>query len=169
MSRTPLRHKVLHALDRVQAWTSHFLICLTVGSLLLQVFSREVGWQVDWTEELARFSFLVMVFTSASFASSRMTHLRVSVFSDLAARWAVSKWIVEKLQLLCILAFDGLFCWYASANIVEGLRYPTISPSLGFNESLLFIAPAAFFAIAIVQRVLRMLDGAGADNGILPT
>ena len=169
MSRSPLRHKVLHALDWVQAWTSHVLICLTVGSLLLQVFSREVGWQVDWTEELARFSFLVMVFTSASFASSRMTHLNVSVFSDFAARWTVSKWIVEKLQLACILVFDGLFCWYASSNIVEGLRYPTISPSLGFNESLLFIAPALFFAIALVQRVLRLFDGEAAPSGALPT
>lgn len=169
MTSSPLREKVLHALGWVQAWTSHFLICLTVGSLLLQVFSREVGWQVDWTEELARFSFLVMVFTTASFASGRMTHLRVSVFSDFASRWAVSKWIVEKLQLACILAFDGLFCGYATANVIEGFRYPTISPSLGFNESLLFIAPAAFFAIAIVQRLLRLPDGTGVDSGVLPT
>jgi len=99
-----------------------------------------------------------MVFAGASFASGRMSHLRVSVISGLAARWKWSRWLVEKLQLLAILAFDTLFCWYASANVIEGLRYPTVSPSLGINENMLFLAPAGFFAIAIVQRVLRWFE-----------
>lgn len=159
MPQSTLREKILEILGIAQVWMSHLTISLTVGALTLQVFSREFGWQVDWTEELARFSFLVFVFASASFASSRMSHLRVSVFSDFASRWTYSKWVVEKLQFLCILLFDCLFCWYASANVIEGLRYPAISPSLGFNENFLFLAPAVFFAIAIVQRLLLVFEG----------
>jgi TRAP-type C4-dicarboxylate transport system permease small subunit len=158
MKHSALRTKVLALLALAQVWMSHLTISLTVGALTLQVISRQLGWQVDWTEELARFSFLVMVFAGASFASGRMSHLRVSVISDLAARWKWSRWLVEKLQLLAILAFDSLFCWYASANVIEGLRYPAVSPSLGINENMLFLAPAGFFAIAIVQRVLRWFE-----------
>ncbi len=155
MQKTAVREKSLVLVAAAQVWASHLTLAITIGALTLQVFAREVGWQVDWTEELARFSFLVMVFTSASFASGRMTHLSVSVFSDFAARWKYSKWLVEKIQLLCILTFDGMFCWYAASNVVEGFRYPTVSPSLGFNENLLFLAPAVFFALAIAQRLLR--------------
>jgi len=158
MPHSALRKRVLSLLETAQVWTSHLTISLTVGSLVLQVLSRQMGWQVDWTEELARFSFLVMVFAGASFASGHLSHLRVTVLSDFASRWKSTRWVVEKLQLVAILAFDAMFCWYASANVVEGLRYPTVSPSLGFNENLLFIAPAAFFAIAILQRVLRWFE-----------
>jgi TRAP-type C4-dicarboxylate transport system permease small subunit len=158
MPHSALRKRVLSLLETAQVWTSHLTISLTVGSLVLQVLSRQMGWQVDWTEELARFSFLVMVFAGASFASGHLSHLRVTVLSDLASRWKATRWAVDKLQLAAILAFDAMFCWYASANVVEGLRYPTVSPSLGFNENLLFIAPAAFFAIAILQRVLRWFE-----------
>jgi len=160
MPQTTLRIRLLHVLEWVQVWASHFTIVLTVGALTLQVVSRELGWQVDWTEELARFSFLVMVFTSASYASGKLSHLRVSVFSDLAVRWSFTRWVQEKIQFLCIVLFDALFCWYASANVIEGLRYPTISPSLGFNESYLFLAPALFFAIAIIQRFALLFDDA---------
>lgn len=163
-NKKTLRGKVLNVLELTQVWMSHLTISLTVGSLTLQVISRELGWQVDWTEELARFSFLVMVFASASYASGKLSHLKVSVVSDLAARWKVSRWIVEKFQFLCILLFDGLFCWYAGVNVVEGLRYPTISPSLGFNENFLFLAPALFFAIAILQRLLLMFGHAPVET-----
>lgn len=159
-NKKTLRGKILNVLGLIQVWMSHLTISLTVGSLTLQVISRELGWQVDWTEELARFSFLVMVFASASYASGKLSHLKVSVVSDLAARWKYSRWVVEKFQFLCILLFDALFCWYAGANVVEGLRYPTISPSLGFNENYLFLAPALFFAIAILQRLLLMFGDA---------
>lgn len=162
MPQTTLRIRLLRVLEWVQVWASHFTIALTVGALSLQVVSREVGWQVDWTEELARFSFLVMVFTSASYASGKLSHLRVSVFSDIVARWAGSRWVLEKVQFLCIVLFDALFCWFASENVIEGLRYPTISPSLRFNESYLFLAPALFFAIAIVQRFALLFDEAPA-------
>jgi TRAP-type C4-dicarboxylate transport system permease small subunit len=158
MSSSTVRGRILQVLQGVQVWMSHLTLSLTVGALLLQIACRQLGWQVDWTEELARFSFLVMVFASASFASGRLTHLHVSVFSDLAARWPVSRWLVAKFQLACILLFDGLFCGLAVANIVEGFRYPTVSPSLGFNESLLFLAPAVFFATAIAQRLLRLSE-----------
>jgi TRAP-type C4-dicarboxylate transport system permease small subunit len=162
MPQTTLRIRLLRVLEWVQVWASHLTIALTVGALTLQVISRELGWQVDWTEELARFSFLVMVFTSASYASGKLSHLRVSVFSDFAARWNVTKWVLEKIQFLCIVLFDVLFCWFASANVIEGLRYPTISPSLGFNESYLFLAPALFFAIATIQRFARLFDDGSA-------
>ena len=163
MLQTMLRNRLLRVLEWVQVWASHLTIALTVGALTLQVVSREMGWQVDWTEELARFSFLVMVFTSASYASGKLSHLRVSVFSDLAARWRYTRWLVEKIQFLCIVLFDALFFWYASLNVAEGLRYPTISPSLGFNESFLFLAPAVFFGIAIIQRFMLLFgDAQGA-------
>lgn len=156
MANQPSTGQILRALDLVQVWMSHLTISVTVGSLVLQVVSRQLGWQVDWTEELARFSFLVMVFAGASYASGKMSHLRVSVFSDFASRWRWSGMITRGLQWTAVMAFDSLFCGLAIMNVVEGLRYPNISPSLGFNESLLFLAPAAFFAIAVVQRLLRL-------------
>lgn len=143
-------------LTLIQVWMSHLTLSITVLSLALQVLARQLDWDVDWTEELARFSFLVMVFASATYASSQLSHLKVTVFSDLISRWKPGAWVLVRIQFILVVTFDGLFFWYALSNVIEGLRYPTISPALLFNENLLFIAPVSFFFIAIIQRFLRV-------------
>jgi TRAP-type C4-dicarboxylate transport system permease small subunit len=156
MRQSALVNRIFAALRKSQLWLSHITLLTMVGALALQIVAREFRLQVDWTEELSRFAFVAMVFVSASYASQTGSHLRVSAFADLMARWRPFKWLIPKLKFLAVLTFDCLFFWYCIDNLIDGLRYKNASPALNFNENLLFIAPLIGFGAAIAYRLLSM-------------
>jgi TRAP-type C4-dicarboxylate transport system permease small subunit len=154
MRQSDMADRTFTALRISQLWASHITLLIMVGALALQIIAREFHLQVDWTEELSRFSFVAMVFVGASYASQMGSHLRVSAFADLMARWRPLGWLIPKLEFLAVLTFDCLFFWYCIGNLIDGLRYKNASPALNFNENLLFIAPLIGFGVAILYRML---------------
>ena len=140
-----------------QLWASHVTLVLMVGALFLQIVSLQFGLQIDWTEELSRFAFITMVFVSASYASHAGSHLRVDAFADLIGKWPPAGWLIVRVQFLAILLFDALFFWYCVVNLLEGLQYPNLSPAIGFNENLLFLAPCIGFGAAVLSRLMSVI------------
>lgn len=140
-----------------QVWAAHITLTLMVGALFLQIIARQFNWQIDWTEELSRFAFIAMVFLSASYASQMDSHLRVDAIADLFGRWRPARWVIDRLQFIAILVFDCLFFWYCITNLMEGFQYPNLSPAIGFNENLLFLAPIIGFGTAILNRLLSIV------------
>ena len=140
-----------------QLWASHITLVLMVGALFLQIVSRQFGLQIDWTEELSRFAFITMVFVSASYASQAGSHLRVDAFAGLLSRWPPAGWLIARFQFLAILLFDALFFWYCVVNLLEGLEFPNLSPAIGLNENLLFLAPCIGFGAAVLNRLLSIV------------
>ena len=130
-------------------------LAVMVGALFLQVLARELRWAVDWTEELGRFSFISMVFFAAAYGTLTRTHLRVSVFSDYLAR-IVGVRAIDFLHTIVLIGFSAVMTLYSWRNFVDGLRYPNISPAIGFNQNLLFIAMFAGFLIILVLHLIDL-------------
>jgi TRAP-type C4-dicarboxylate transport system permease small subunit len=166
MRQSALVSGIFAILSKSQLWASHITLLMMVGALSLQIIAREFHLQVDWTEELSRFAFVAMVFVTASYATQNGSHLRVSAFADLMARWRPLEWLIPKLEFLAVLAFDCLFFWYCIGNLIDGLRYRNASPALNFNENLLFIAPLVGFGVAIIYRLLSMFFTPPAATGM---
>ncbi len=124
-------------------------LAVMVGALFLQVLARELRWAVDWTEELGRFAFITMVFIAAAYGTLTRTHLRVSVFSDLMAR-VVGPRAIQFVHTVILVGFAGVMVVYSWLNFTDGLRYPNISPAIGFNQNHLFIAMCAGFVIILI-------------------
>lgn len=171
MRRSKFTDFLFRVLRTSQVWASHLTLLVMVGALFLQIVARQFRLQVDWTEELSRFSFIAMVFVSASFASQMGSHLKVTAFVDLAEKWPPMRWPIAALQWSIILLFDCLFFWYCVENLIEGLRYTNLSPALNFNENLLFLAPLIGFGAAILHRLLLAVSDPptiGAPDEIVP-
>ena len=137
---------VVHALRVALFVISALGLAVMVAALLLQVAARELRLAVDWTEELSRFAFIGAVFVAAAYGTLTRSHLRVSVVSDALAR-AVGRRPVDLLHTVVLLGFAGVMVWFSGANFVDGLRYPNVSPALGFNENNLFAFMCAGFAL----------------------
>lgn len=134
-------------------------------SLFLQVVAREFRLAVDWTEELSRFAFIAMVFLASAYATLRRRHLRVSVFSDLAAK-AIGKRKVAAFHLVILVAFDSVMVWYSALNFWEGLQFANISPALGFNQNHLFVFMClGFLASAIINLADLIAVVTGRSDG----
>ncbi len=123
-----------------------FGLALMVASLFLQVISREFRWAVDWTEELGRFAFISMVFVATAYGTMKRSHLSVTVFSDLMIlRFGPRP--IHILHTAITLGFAGLMIYFSAQNFVDGLRYPNISPAIGFNQNILFLPMCIGFII----------------------
>ncbi|WP_420393674.1 TRAP transporter small permease [Acuticoccus sp.] len=125
-------------------------------SLFFQVVAREARLPVDWTEELSRFAFIAMVFLASAYATLRRRHLRVSVFSDLVARW-VGPRPVAAFHLVILVAFEAVMVVYSALNFVEGLRFANISPAIGFNQNHLFVVMSVGFAASALINAADLL------------
>ena len=129
------------------------LMSLMAMSLFIQIIARETSFGADWTEEMSRFSFIVMVFLASTFATLSKSHLRVSVFSDLLAGW-IGERPVHLFHLLVLVVFDTLMVWYGMRNFTDGLQFPNISPAIGFNQNWLFVSLIIGFALSGVIHVV---------------
>lgn len=122
------------------------LLAFMVASLFLQVIAREFRWSVDWTEETGRFSFITMVFIAAAYGTLTRSHLRVSVFSDAIAK-RIGTRPMAFFHTIIVLGFAAVMVVFSALNFTDGLRYPNISPALGFNQNFLFAAMCAGFVM----------------------
>ena len=131
-------------------------LALMVCFLFLQVIARELHWAVDWTEELGRYSFISMVFIAAAYGTLTRSHLQVTVVSDLLARY-VGRRVIDLLHSTILLAFAVIMSVYSFLNIIDGIRYPNISPSLEFNQNYLFISMSIGFVIIACLHFLDLI------------
>jgi TRAP-type C4-dicarboxylate transport system permease small subunit len=141
-------------------------LAIMVGALFLQVLAREFRWAVDWTEELGRFAFIAMVFIAAAYGTLTRSHLRVSVFSDLLAK-VVGARAIHFLHTIVLIGFAGVMVVFSWLNFTDGMRYPNISPAIGFNQNHLFLAMCAGFAIILVlhlRDLVILLRGGSLDE-----
>ncbi|MBD3624822.1 MAG: TRAP transporter small permease subunit [Rhodobacteraceae bacterium] len=131
-------------------------LAVMVGSLFLQVLAREFRWPVDWTEEMGRFSFITMVFIAAAYGTLTRSHLRVTVFSDLLAR-VVGARAIAFVHTIVLMGFAGVMVVFSWLNFVDGIRYPNISPAMGFNQNYLFISMCGGFAIILLLHLCDLI------------
>lgn len=153
---------------RILFAASALLLAAMAASLFLQVVAREFKLAVDWTEEMSRFVFIAMVFLASAYATLRRRHLRVSVVSD-AIAGIVGDRPVAVFHLLILIGFDAVMVWYSGLNFMEGLQFPNISPSLGFNQSHLFAVMCLGFAasalINLADLIAALIGGHGRGPG----
>ena len=69
-----LKKVLLAILDNFEGYVSQVLLAFFVLILLLQIFLRQFGHPLYWTEELARYSFVWFVFFGASYAARLAAH-----------------------------------------------------------------------------------------------
>lgn len=80
--------------------------------LLLQIFLRQFGHPLYWTEELARYSFVWFVFFGASYAARLAAHNRVTIQFR-----PFPKWVGDA----CMLLSDGVWLFFNIVMVVESL------------------------------------------------
>ena len=93
-----LKKVLLAILDNFEGYVSQVLLAFFVLILLLQIFLRQFGHPLYWTEELARYSFVWFVFFGASYAARLAAHNRVTIQFR-----PFPKWVGDA----CMLLSDG--------------------------------------------------------------
>ena len=127
------------------------LMCCVI---LMQIVFRVAGWPLAWTEELARYLFVWIIYLSASKAVKLGRHLSVDLLPIiLKGRARLALLILA--NLLC-LGFFLVLAWYCVEVLQRMTVRPQYSAASGINMFIPYAAPAAG-SIMMTLRCLRCI------------
>ena len=131
---------------------------------LAQVFFRYVlAAPLPWSEELARYCFVWIVFLGAAIGLERGIHLGVDIFVNLLPpRLRTGLEVLSNAMIGCFAAA----IIYASLPVI-GMNMLQRSPAIGVQMSWIYIAIPVSMALVFlicVERIVRTLRGRAEQN-----
>ena len=134
-------------------------VCLAVFSILTftQVVSRGIGHPIVWTEEIARFSFIYMVFLGSAVGVRRGSHYSFNAFAKCKSRAVL---FISKLSVLILEFLFLAFLFYTSMQFLpqmlkrasSTLRIPVAVP---YFSIVLFAGVGCIFMLEIISVYFR--------------
>lgn len=145
-------------------------ICLVVfcTTSFLQVVVRYLGFSLVWTEEIARFSFIYMVFTGCTVGVYRKSHYDFDVFGKMKNR-VVSGAVHVFSYLFQIFFF--VFLTYTSIKFVPQMHARAssilrIPVSIPYSSIILFAVISVIVVITQAIECFKGLRGRQSTEGL---
>lgn len=129
--------------------------------LITQVFFRYVlNSPLGWSEELARFCFVWMIFIGSAYLAGRNAHIAVSFIVDRCPP-AVARWIIRSAAAVFLAAAAVVAVGSMSfVRETAGL----LSPGVGLPMGLIYAAPVVGFALITVHMAEYVVTGEAAEG-----
>lgn len=147
--------------DNIEEYISTILFISLIVLCFLQILFRFIfNFSLSWTEELARYVFISLVYFAASLAVVRGAHVRVEVIDGLVT--GNNKKILDSIIDLSFAAFMAWIGYYGLEISVDALNIEQTTPALDWKAGWVYaIIPFCFYLIALrlVQRVYRRITG----------
>jgi TRAP-type C4-dicarboxylate transport system permease small subunit len=127
-----------------------------VVTMLQVIFRFVLDFSLSWTEELARYAFIYMVYFSVSLAVVRNRHVRVEII-DIVLPQKFKNYFYTFTDIVTCLFF-GLVGWKSIEVMLDYLHINQITPALLLPLGWVYIIiPLGFFltAFRIVQTIYR--------------
>ena len=123
----------------------------------VQIFMRYVMQNsLSWSEELARYLFILFVNVGISFGVKTKTHIRVEVFSASVGQKA--KVVIQVLSDIIFLAFAVVVVYYGSITAMKIFTLNQESPALGLPMGLIYATlPVSYIAVGVrlIQNIVE--------------
>lgn len=131
------------------------LFTMLILLCFLQIVFRSVlNLSLSWTEELARYTFIALVYISACAAVLRNAHVRVEIIDNLIPEKI--KPIVDSLVDIVFMIFMALIGYHGVHISLDAFSIEQLSPAMQIPMGLVYtIIPITFFAtsIRLCQRI----------------
>lgn len=98
--------------DRALVAVSTTIFILVLGLLVVQILSRQLSQTQSWTEEMARYLFILSSFLGSAIALRTGEHIRIASFLDrLPSRARLLFDVVADTLMIAFLAFAAYGAW----------------------------------------------------------
>lgn len=154
-------------MDHVEEFFMIPLIFAMSIIIFIQVVMRYVFQNsLTWSEELARYLFVWLVYFSVSYTARREKHIRIDAAINLYPKAA--RPVVELISEIIVLAFS-IFIAVTGVTVFQKITASgQISPAIGLPMQFVYAAPLIGFlltAIRQVQCIIRKVKGLSGNNG----
>ncbi|MEB3103888.1 TRAP transporter small permease [Ferviditalea candida] len=142
--------------EHFEEYLSVILFSLMTLLIFLQIIFRFLlNASLDWTEELARYSFVWLVYLSASLGVKKNRHIRVELVEKLLPQKA-SKWfgfLAELIWLLFSLTMVKQGYLVAKMNLETGQNSPSLNLPMGFVYAIIPIG-FGLISLRVLQKII---------------
>jgi TRAP-type C4-dicarboxylate transport system permease small subunit len=148
--------KLMDAIDRIVQSFGSFIAGLMTVTVGLQVLSRYVmKYPLVWTEELARYLMIWMVFIGAGTIMKKWDNIYVDFFiNKLTEKARTIVLLVEKCVILGMLVFFFYLCFIVFSKVGGFQTSPAMGISMLWPQSGIVIG----FFLMVLQTIGNILD-----------
>ncbi|MGQ4668900.1 TRAP transporter small permease [Metabacillus halosaccharovorans] len=143
--------------ENIEGFLLILLSILTVVVVFIQVFMRYVlSSSLVWSEELARYAFIWMIYIGVSYGVKRQAHISVDAVAMLLKR--KGKFLLAMCANVAFLAFAVILIYFSFEVVIQVTR---TSPALNIPMQWVYAAPMVgllLTAIRIIQRMKIQFD-----------
>lgn len=125
-----------------------FLLVLLTALLAVQIVNRYIlGTSIVWLEEIARISFVWMIYFSAAGATRDDRHIRIEII-DLFVGQAVVRWVTLIADILTI-GFDLAVVWLGLLLVQSTVQYGDVTPVTNIPMGIIYaVIPVCYGLMA---------------------
>lgn len=133
-----------------------FLFLVMIVLMLAQVFWRYfLELPLSWSEEIARFLFIIITYLGAAVATFEKSHIEINITDVILNSFSlsdekkskVSLWIeVVRSFITCLIA--GLFSYYCFIYAMDDYRFEQVSTAVGMP--LYYVSGFVFISMTII-------------------
>ncbi|QQK76521.1 TRAP transporter small permease [Salicibibacter cibarius] len=147
--------KLLRWLDEhFEEYLLIILSCFTVIVIFSQVVMRYVlGASLPWSEEIARYAFIWMIYIGVSYGVKKHRHLGVDAFSMLFEKQG--KVIIGVTANVCFLIFAVVITYYGLDIVVRITRE---SAALQIPMEWVYAAPVTGMVLTIIRLIQNLIE-----------
>lgn len=141
--------KFLHILDNIECYICQFLLVFFITMIFIQIISRELGFSLSWSEEIARFAFVWFVFFGASYAARISAHNRITLQFNLLPRWVEPVCLIfADIVWIC---FNCMFIYKSIEVIIKTMTLPFTTPALHWHLWCIYLIFPISFSLMTVR------------------
>lgn len=149
--------KVIHWLDKhFEEGLSALLLAAATVVIALQIIFRFMGAPLSWTEELARYMFVWLIYISCSYAVRKRAHIQVDLIPIMCKD--TGKFILSIIADVCFFIFAVIITYYGIQMMYNVIFVKTqVSPAMGINMGyvyLSFVLGLGLTSIRLIQDVI---------------
>jgi TRAP-type C4-dicarboxylate transport system permease small subunit len=135
--------------------SSVFLVVMTV-LVAIQIAFRTMGVPLSWTEELARYCFVWLIYISCSYAIKTRSHIKVDLLNIMVKE--KGKFILGVFSNSCFLVFAAVIAYFSYGSVYRLKEVnPQVSPAVGFPLWVAYLAISVGFTLMVYRIIADTL------------
>ncbi|PAU78328.1 TRAP transporter small permease [Halomonas salipaludis] len=145
--------KVVKWIDEYAEISVCVVLMLMMAALLaVQVFMRYVmGASLSWSEEIARYLFIWLIYLGISFGAREMRHIKIDTALHLFPSF-LRPWVVVLGDVL-FLIFSLYIVWTSWSVIERQIMLGQTSPAVNVPMWIVYAAPCVGFALTAIRQL----------------
>lgn len=156
------KQRLINIIDDFEFYVCAVALIALVALLTISIYARYIsGYSIPWSEEVARFMFIAVIFSSISYTARQHRHIRVTLLVEKLFSTSAQN-IIFIIGDIVWLIFNAVILFGAYEILSELFEYPYNSPVLNLPMYYVYaLIPIFFFTLSfrVIQGLIARLRG----------